>query len=311
MPTVAGRCLRSPRPTASPMSAAGRIRPSSAATRATDKVRSALLVAGLAGLGRISTDGANSSTAATASALGRITSWTRMIDAAAGRGQAATVLVLTGPGSRPPQFDSCRPRTCTMRSPALEAHRPGLHRADDRRRGAFADVRTTPDDATRSGRSLPRHDGGGSRRFAPHARRLSQRSRARRGSGWARSARRRRIDHVATLGAAMARACALDGRAALGGASPLLRLPGRRRACATTIRRPPCRSPRFERPLPRILDEPEVEACSRQPRTARRAAKLAAVRNLALLELLYGSGLARERAGQPAARRGSRRASRS
>ena len=62
------------------------------------RVRSAFLVAGLAGLGRISTDTANSLNKRYGFGLGRSTSWTQMIDAAAGRGQAGTVLVLTGTG---------------------------------------------------------------------------------------------------------------------------------------------------------------------------------------------------------------------
>jgi hypothetical protein len=70
-----------------------------------DKLRSSLLVAGLAGLGRISTDGANSLNRRYALGLGRTTGWTRMVDAAAGRGQAATVLVLTGTGFQTPTFD--------------------------------------------------------------------------------------------------------------------------------------------------------------------------------------------------------------
>src|SRR5215210_8168740 len=45
------------------------------------RVRSALLVAGLAGLGRISTDGANSLNRRYGLGLGRTTSWTRIIDA--------------------------------------------------------------------------------------------------------------------------------------------------------------------------------------------------------------------------------------
>jgi integrase/recombinase XerD len=50
-------------------------------------------------------------------------------------------------------------------------------------------------------------------------------------------------------------------------------------------------SPRFERPLPRILDEPEVETMFRQAEDRAASGEAAAVRNLALLELLYGSGL--------------------
>jgi hypothetical protein len=70
-----------------------------------DKVRSALLVAGLAGLGRISVDTANSLNRRYGLGLGHITNWTKMIDAAASRGQSGTVLVLTGTGFQTPQFD--------------------------------------------------------------------------------------------------------------------------------------------------------------------------------------------------------------
>ena len=52
------------------------------------KVRSAFLVAGLAGLGRISVDTANSLNRRYGLGLGASTSWTRMIDASAVRGQA-------------------------------------------------------------------------------------------------------------------------------------------------------------------------------------------------------------------------------
>ena len=70
-----------------------------------DRVRSALLVAGLAGLGRISADTANSLNRRYGLDLGHATSWTTMIDAAAGRGQAGTVLVLTGTGLQTALFD--------------------------------------------------------------------------------------------------------------------------------------------------------------------------------------------------------------
>jgi hypothetical protein len=70
-----------------------------------DHVRSALLVAGLAGLGRISTDTANSINQRFGLGLGHSTSWTKMIDAAANYGQGGTVLVLTGTGFQTPSFD--------------------------------------------------------------------------------------------------------------------------------------------------------------------------------------------------------------
>ena len=70
-----------------------------------DQVRSAFLVAGLAGLGRISADTANSLNRRYGLSLGHVTSWTRIVDAAARRGQGGTVLVLTGTGFQTPQFD--------------------------------------------------------------------------------------------------------------------------------------------------------------------------------------------------------------
>jgi hypothetical protein len=70
-----------------------------------DRVRSAFLVAGLAGLGRISTDTANSLNRRYGLSLGHVTSWTSMIDAAAARGQGGTVLVLTGTGFQTPRWD--------------------------------------------------------------------------------------------------------------------------------------------------------------------------------------------------------------
>jgi hypothetical protein len=73
--------------------------------KSTDHVRSALLVAGLAGLGRISTDAGNSLNRRFGLGLGRTNSWSRMIDAAAARGQAATVLVLTGTGFQTQSFE--------------------------------------------------------------------------------------------------------------------------------------------------------------------------------------------------------------
>ena len=70
-----------------------------------DQVRSALLVAGLAGLGRINADAANSLNRRYGLGLGRVSSWTQAVDAAAGNGQGGTVLVLTGTGFQTPLFD--------------------------------------------------------------------------------------------------------------------------------------------------------------------------------------------------------------
>ena len=63
-----------------------------------DKIRSALLVAGLAGLGRISSGTANGHNRSNGFGLGRSTSWARTIDAAARRRQAGTMLLLTATG---------------------------------------------------------------------------------------------------------------------------------------------------------------------------------------------------------------------
>lgn len=73
------------------------------------KVRSAFLVAGLAGLGRISADTANSLNRRYGLGLGSTTSWTRIIDASAGRGQGGTVLVLTGTGFQTTNWNKVPP----------------------------------------------------------------------------------------------------------------------------------------------------------------------------------------------------------
>jgi len=49
--------------------------------------------------------------------------------------------------------------------------------------------------------------------------------------------------------------------------------------------------PRQQRPLPRILDTPEVEAMFAAAEDRAASGQIEAVRNLALLELLYGSGM--------------------
>jgi len=58
--------------------------------------------------------------------------------------------------------------------------------------------------------------------------------------------------------------------------------------------------PRFERPLPRILDEEEVRRMFEAAEDRAASGQVTALRNLALLELLYGSGLrASELVGLP------------
>jgi hypothetical protein len=63
-----------------------------------DKVRSALLIGGLVGLGRITPATADSLSRRYVLGVGRQSEWTRTIDGAAARGQAGTVLVLAGTG---------------------------------------------------------------------------------------------------------------------------------------------------------------------------------------------------------------------
>lgn len=69
------------------------------------RVRSSLLVAGLAGLGRISQDTANSLNRRYGLGLGRTNSWTRMIDQAGVRRQPGSVLILTGTGFQTSSID--------------------------------------------------------------------------------------------------------------------------------------------------------------------------------------------------------------
>jgi len=68
------------------------------------KYRSRLLVAGLAGLGRINQRTANSLNRRYGLGLAKSSNWTRMIDGAAARGQGGTVLVLAGTGLQTPDF---------------------------------------------------------------------------------------------------------------------------------------------------------------------------------------------------------------
>jgi hypothetical protein len=68
--------------------------------------RSALLVAGLAGMGRISTAEAGRLNKRYGFGLGRSNEWTRTIDGASSRGQAGTVAILAGTGLQADDFNS-------------------------------------------------------------------------------------------------------------------------------------------------------------------------------------------------------------
>jgi hypothetical protein len=74
-----------------------------------DKIRSALLVGGLVGLGRINERSANALNQRYRLGLGRRSSWTRMIDAAGVRRQPGTVLVLTGTGFQTSSLEQLPP----------------------------------------------------------------------------------------------------------------------------------------------------------------------------------------------------------
>jgi hypothetical protein len=85
---------------------AGRIGEFISRDESPNRQRSALLVAGLAGLGRIDGGTAGRLNSRYGLGLGRKTAWSRMIDAASQRGQAATVAVLTGVGMQASDFMS-------------------------------------------------------------------------------------------------------------------------------------------------------------------------------------------------------------
>jgi hypothetical protein len=69
------------------------------------KERSALLVAGLAGLGRLNLNAADRLNSRHNLRIGRNTRWTRLIDQSAALRQPGTVLALTGVGFQTPRFD--------------------------------------------------------------------------------------------------------------------------------------------------------------------------------------------------------------
>jgi hypothetical protein len=71
-----------------------------------DHKRSAMLVAGLAALGRLDAGTASRLNARYGLNIGRASPWSQMIDAAAKRDQGASVLVLAGTGMQTPDFGS-------------------------------------------------------------------------------------------------------------------------------------------------------------------------------------------------------------
>ena len=73
------------------------------------KKRSALLVAGLVGLGRLDAETAGRFSSRYGLRIGHRSPWTRMIDRAASFGQSGTVLVLAGTGLQAPSFAEIPP----------------------------------------------------------------------------------------------------------------------------------------------------------------------------------------------------------
>jgi hypothetical protein len=69
------------------------------------KKRSALLVAGLAGLGRVDAGSADRLNRRHGLGIGRRTRWTRLIDGSAQLGQAGSVLILAGTGFQAAGFE--------------------------------------------------------------------------------------------------------------------------------------------------------------------------------------------------------------
>ena len=84
----------------------GRINAFISRDKSVGKQRSALLVAGLAGLGRIDGQTAGRLNSRHGLGIGRRTEWSNMIDAASQRRQAATVAVLAGVGMQASDFAS-------------------------------------------------------------------------------------------------------------------------------------------------------------------------------------------------------------
>jgi hypothetical protein len=83
--------------------------------------RSALLVAGLVGLGRLDTTTAGRLSSRYGLRIGHRGVWTKMIDRAASYGQSGTVLVLTGTGLQAPSFDAIPPAHLYHSVAALKA----------------------------------------------------------------------------------------------------------------------------------------------------------------------------------------------
>ena len=99
------------------------------------KRRTALLVAALAGLGRIDAQLAGQLNEKYALGLEQRTAWSRLIDGAAQRRQAGTAMLLTASAMQAPSIGDVAGNVLVPLAQRASPHRPGRRRADDRRRG--------------------------------------------------------------------------------------------------------------------------------------------------------------------------------
>jgi hypothetical protein len=132
--------------------------------------RSALLVAGLSGLGRISDSVRGSELDKISASIGGRTRWTDAIDSAAAAGNPALVALLAGLGMQGDSWSKMTPRYLYHIVAALN-HGPVCRGADDRRRGGGAGM-SEPGPAIAAFSPCWRRSAGGGQ----HAGRLSPRS---------------------------------------------------------------------------------------------------------------------------------------
>ena len=234
------------------------------------KVRSALLVAGLGGLGRINTGSVVSLNRRYGLALGHRTSWTRMIDEAAARGQPGTVIALSGTGLPDAELGKC-PRRASLPYPrCARAHRPGLHRPDDRRRGPVRGRDPRMDSSALVDRFLDMMaaEAGASRHtLAAYRNDLERAAEALGGS--LSSARPADVPGWASAGRTSRRRRSPGGRRRSGAFSASWSM----KAFAPTIRPARCRGRGSTGRCREFSTRAKCRACSRPPRTAQRAAR--------------------------------------
>ena len=231
-----------------------------------------------------------------------------MIDGAAARGQAGTVLVLAGTGLPGGELRAT-PAVASLPRGRGAAAGPGQDFTARMIAAEALAADVTDDDRALVDRFLDMMaaEAGASRNTLAAYRNDLERAAETLGGSLASAGSRRALAASASNG----RPRAGDRGAAVGGAAALLRLPGRRGAAQ---RRPVggaaaparssgrCRGSSTRHEVDAMFEAAEDRAASGEP---------LALRNLALLELLYGSGLRASELVSLAARRAARRASRS